>query len=292
MTQGGTVSRLRMVRSLARQGPLLIPGSGPDTAVYRTLMAASLPRLAGHRDHASRALARALCITALGRVPPEERTWMARIEARRRELSMGDTVVRAGFGAGVRSAENEAQDPSIPLSGAAQWMSLTPVWCTFLMRLVRELSPRSCLELGTGFGISGAYQAASLELNGSGMLTTLEGAPDYVSIAEQGFSALGLDKRVDLEVGPITETLDRVAARAAPIDFAFVDADHTEEATLQQFDAMLPHLSEAAIVVFDDVNWESGGMTRAWRAIRGHERTSLGLGFRRIGIGVISGSRY
>ena len=256
-------------------------------ALNRALMGVSVPRVAARRDRGSRALARALRTTALGRIPAQERSWATRIEARRRELALGDALVRPSFVDRTPAAQRD-EDPSILLAGASRWISLTPLWCTFLMRLVRELRPRSCLELGTGFGLSALYQAAALELNRAGTLTTLEGAPDYAAIAEQGFSVLGLDQRVALEVGPITETLGRVAARAAPIDFAFVDADHTEEATMEQFDAMLPHLSAAAVLVIDDVSWERGGMTRAWREIGRHARVSLALDLRRIGVAVVS----
>ena len=46
------------------------------------------------------------------------------------------------------------------------------------MRLVRELRPHSCLELGTGVGVSAGYQAAAMELNGVGRLLTLDGSAD------------------------------------------------------------------------------------------------------------------
>ena len=254
-------------------------------------MGLSVPRAAPLRDRGSGPLARALRTTALGRIPAGERGWATRIEARRRELSSRDAVVGPSFADRISAGDDEPQVPSIPVGGAAGWISLTPAWCAFLMRLVRELGPRSCLELGTGFGISTLYQAAALELNGAGTMTTVEGAPDYVPIAKEGFSAFGLDRRVEVEVGSITETLKEVAARSAPIEFAFVDADHTEEATLAQFDAMLPHLSDGAILVFDDVRWERGGMVRAWQEIVRHGRVSLALGMRRIGVAVVSGRR-
>jgi len=72
----------------------------------------------------------------------------------------------------------------------------------------------------------------------------------------------------------------------APVDYALVDADHTENATLEHFDRMLGYLSAGAIVVFDDINW-TDGMKRAWRAIRRHQRVSVALGVRRIGVTVI-----
>jgi predicted O-methyltransferase YrrM len=278
----------RMLRRLRRR--ILFPGSTPDSAAYRARMAASIPRLAGRTGEGSEALSRALRTTALGRLSSEERAWDARIEARRREFAAGEQTVPRGFSDGVGPADREGPNPSIPLSGASQWLSLTPVWCHFLMRLVRERKAHSCVELGTGFGVSGAYQAAALELNGAGLLTTLEGMPEYAAIAEQGFSSLGLGDHVDLRVGPIDETIGDAMEAARPIDCAFVDADHTEEATMRHFDAMLPHLSPGAVLVFDDVNWKQSGMTRAWRAIGRHERVSVSLTFERIGIVVCAES--
>jgi predicted O-methyltransferase YrrM len=232
-------------------------------------MAAALPRLAGRRDRASRSLATALRTTALGRVPPQERAWIERIEARRRELA---SVGRA---------------PSY-LPVASRWMSVPPAWGVFLMRLLRELCPRSCLELGTGFGISAAYQAAALELNGAGTLTTLEAADQWAGIAQQGLSTMELDARVELELGPIADTLQGVLKRTAPVDYALLDAEHTERATVEQFDALVPHLSATAVVVVDDIAW-SKEMRSAWRTISRRERISIPLGLRRVGIAVVNG---
>jgi predicted O-methyltransferase YrrM len=242
------------------------PDSRAVGPAYRLLMAASLPRIAARRDPASRALRRALWTTALGHIPRDEREWIARIEARRAELASGD------------------------VPEAARWMSVAPVWGRFLMRTVRELSPRSCLELGTGFGISAAYQATALELNGAGTLITFELDQVRGAIAEEGLSRLGLDRRVDLHMGPQSDSLGRVLQGAGAIDYAFLDADHSEEATLAHFEALLPHLARGAIVILDDINW-SEGMRRAWKAIAGHQRTSTTVELRRTGIVLIAGRR-
>jgi predicted O-methyltransferase YrrM len=228
------------------------------------LMAASAPRLAARRDRASRALHRALWTTAIGRIPREERAWIARVEDRRAELLAGEAgpVVR--------------------------WASIAPVWGRFLMRTVRELAPRSCLELGTAFGISAAYQAAALELNGAGTLTTVERNEGVTAIAEEGFSRLGLSRRVAIRVESLPDSLGSVLEPMSPIDYAFLDADHTENATLAHFAMLLPHLREGAIVVLDDINW-SDGMWRAWKSIAANERVSTVLKLRRVGIIVIAG---
>jgi predicted O-methyltransferase YrrM len=160
-------------------------------------------------------------------------------------------------------------------------------WVLVLMRLVRELAPRSCVELGTGLGISTAYQAAALELNGDGRLSTLDVSPERAAIAEQGLSELGLD-RAEVRVGRIEEELAEVLGSLSPVEYALVDAEHTEEATLGYFAALIPHLAENAVVVFDDIPW-TNELRRTWRAIRRNDRVSLGIGLGRLGIAVTSG---
>ena len=166
-------------------------------------------------------------------------------------------------------------------------MSLPPVLGRLVIRLVRELEPRSCLELGTGFGISTAYQAAALDLNGTGGLISLD-VGDITKLAQPGLERLGLGGRVELVPGLIEETLASACERAAPIDFALLDADHTEEGTVGAFDAIAPGLSGGAIVVCDDVNW-TDDMRRAWRTIAARGRVSATVTLRRLGIAIVAG---
>ena len=278
------------------QRRLFRPGSAASSVIYRALMAVSSPRMrvpqrrdGTAEDHAVHAVARALMTAAFGRLSTQERAWIARIEARRRELASSRALIRPRIAAGRSADANEAPEGPIPLA-ASMWLSLPRVWCVFLMRLIRELAPRSCLELGTGFGISSAYQAAALELNGAGALRTLEGAAAFAEVAERGLATLGLTERVEVRVGPIGDTLGEALEDAGPVEFAFLDADHREHPTLEHFNAILPHLSEGAVVVLDDINWGAEGMPRAWRAIRSHGRISVALGLRRVGLCVISGT--
>jgi predicted O-methyltransferase YrrM len=252
-------------------------------------MVGQLPRLACRRDPTSRAVAKALRTTAVGRIPREEREWIGRIEARRRQLAADETGVAPGFqpGAKGRSATWLASiEEPVPIWAIARMFSVPPAWGVFQLRLARELAPASCIELGTGLGLSTAYQAAALELNAAGTLATLEGAQGWAAIAAEGLSALGLAQRAEVRLGPIDDTLPDVARQMAPIDYAFLDADHSQEATLEHFEVILPHLSPRAVVLLDDITRDDE-MRRAWRAIsrRNYVSTSLPLG--RMGVVVI-----
>jgi predicted O-methyltransferase YrrM len=242
-------------------------------------------RLARAGDPALRSLARTLRSTAFGRHGPGEPEWIERIEARRRSLAADDKRISAEYvkgpdpatGRGVRSEED------IQLGIGVAFMSITSLWGRFLLKLVHERAPESVLELGTAFGISTAYQAAALELNGRGTLTTLDAAADWGRVAQEGLEELGLEGRVDRRVGWIDETLPAALADRAPIDFAYVDAEHEAEPTIGYFEAILPHLSAGSFVVFDDIAF-GPGMRSAWRAIRRHPRVSVSLNLGRMGV--------
>lgn len=254
------------------------------------------PRVASREHPRSNLFARALLDTGLGRVPSDEAQWIERVEARRQEIpfEMAAAGSPGPFGIGVATTRVDGA----PLPGEATRLarawgvcrsaSIPPVWGRFLTRLVRELDPSSCLELGTGFGLSAAYQAASLELNGNGRLVTLEAHDEAARIADRGFDDLGLAHRVELRYGLIDEMLPELLERIAPIDFAVLDAEHSEAATTRHFDAVLPYLADGAVAVLDDIT-ETDEMRRAWRTVIGRDRVSLALPLRRVGLVAVSG---
>lgn len=259
------------------------PDSPAVTVAHRGLMAAGAVRLARRREAGAQAVACALRSTAAGRIPPTERDWVARVEARRRELPSAMVAASGPDDSAVAVGADQRLDDAWQ---TCRWTSLPPVWGRFLIRLVVELAPRSCLELGTGLGLSAAYQAAALELNGAGSLVTLD-AHEASRIAERGFAALGLESRVRLEFGLIDETLSGLLERIEPIDYALLDADHSEAATVRHFNAVVPHLRAGAVALFDDIT-QTDEMRRAWRSAASHERVTVALGLRRLGIVVIA----
>lgn len=245
-------------------------------AYTRMRAAACLRRVRGRGSPGHRALARALSTTARGVTPAEERSWSERIESRREEL-------------GTRESPARSFEQGLPdhISGGALYVSMAPVHAAFLMRLVRELNPAQSIELGTGLGISTAYQAAALELNGSGAIDTVDGSAEWMEVATESLGSLGLGGRVRTHVGPIEAILAEPALAPAPAQYALIDAEHTKEATLAYWDGLLPHLAGDAVVVVDDIPW-TRDLRGAWRTIAAHPRVATGLTLGRIGIAVLA----
>jgi predicted O-methyltransferase YrrM len=58
------------------------------------------------------------------------------------------------------------------------------------------------------------------------------------------------------------------------LDFAYFDANHRFEPTVQYFEDCLPYIQNDSVFIFDDIYW-SEGMTRAWEHIKAHPRVTL-----------------
>ncbi|MBN1916652.1 MAG: class I SAM-dependent methyltransferase [Verrucomicrobia bacterium] len=215
-----------------------------------------------------------------GDLAPQEAEWFKRIETLRAELAASTRGMEVGD-YGSRSPE-EADHIEDEPAGAiktrtvgetCRLASVTPARARLLFRLVRAVKPSTCLELGTSLGISAAYQAAALDVNGGGRLVTLEGAPVLVAVARENLDRLGLNS-VTVVPGRFQDTLDDVLRRYAPIDFAFIDGHHDEKATVRYFEQIIPHCADPAVLLFDDTAW-SPGMGRAWRTIASDPRVAL-----------------
>jgi predicted O-methyltransferase YrrM len=221
----------------------------------------------------------------------EERESISRIEKYRSTLlGSEEEIAVIDYGAGDPDSNRSREEmdrgvESTALVADVCKASKPAFWAELLFRLVRELEPASCVELGTSLGISAAYQGTALRLNGKGSLITLEGSPETARIAVETFRYLDL-ANVSVEVGPFHQTLSGVLESAAPVDYFFNDGHHDRDAVIEYFDATKPHLSEDAVVVFDDISW-SPGMRKAWTEIEDDPRVSTSFDLREIGIALI-----
>ena len=225
----------------------------------------------------------------------EEKNWIDRIEYLRTEMNASTKpLTRTDYGAG-NSDSNRTQEEmragveiGDTLGHISQEVSKPAFWCCLLFKLVRTMHPSSCIEMGTAVGISAAYQAAALRLNGHGALVTLEGASSVADIAKNNFQQLGLDT-VEVVVGRFQDTLPDVLTKRQPVGYVFVDGHHDEQATLAYFEQILPFLAETALLVFDDIAW-SEGMKRAWNTIAHDRRVGVAVDLGPVGLCVIDSS--
>lgn len=161
---------------------------------------------------------------------------------------------------------------------------------TFLYLLVREFKPTAALELGTNVGVSSAYQAAALKLNGGGRLVTLESSPYRLRLAKRLHEKVGLTDYVTYRTGLFNETLGEALEASGPVDYAFVDGHHQYRPTLDYFDVICSRVKDKAIIVFDDIVW-SAEMRRAWREVKADKRVAVASDFGTMGVCVMAGNQ-
>jgi predicted O-methyltransferase YrrM len=90
--------------------------------------------------------------------------------------------------------------------------------------LARLASARRILELGTLGGYSTIWMARALPADGQ--LISLEADPRHAEVARADLAAAGVDRLVEVRVGPALETLPKLAEEGVgPFDLIFVDAD-------------------------------------------------------------------
>src|SRR6185295_3729424 len=95
--------------------------------------------------------------------------------------------------------------------------------------IARIQGARNILEIGTLGGYSTIWLARALP--SEGRLITLEVDPKHAEVARSNFRRAGLDKVIDLRLGPALETLPEIEAeRRAPFDLFFIDADKPNNA--------------------------------------------------------------
>ncbi|CQR64315.1 O-methyltransferase [Streptomyces leeuwenhoekii] len=94
-----------------------------------------------------------------------------------------------------------------------------------LLQLLAEIQgARHILEIGTLGGYSTIWLARALP--GDGRLVSLEYSAKHAEVAVRNIARAGLDRRVEVRVGPALESLPKLAdENPPPFDLVFIDAD-------------------------------------------------------------------
>ena len=132
----------------------------------------------------------------------------------------------------------------------------------FLFQLCHWMKPNLVVELGTSLGITTSYISKAYPAT----IYTFEGIKAIADEAIQVWQKLK-NQNIQLILGPIENTLPDFLSKNNPkIDIAIVDANHSYEATMLNFNTLLENMNETGCIVFDDIYW-SKDMAKAWNEI-------------------------
>jgi predicted O-methyltransferase YrrM len=128
-------------------------------------------------------------------------------------------------------------------------MQIGPDQGAFMALLVKLIGARRILEIGTFTGYSST--AMALALPADGRITCLDVSREWTDIARQAWTDAGVADRVDLRLGPATDTLATLENDG--FDMAFVDADKPNYDAY--YEGCLRVVRPGGLVLLDNVLW-------------------------------------
>lgn len=148
----------------------------------------------------------------------------------------------------LAAMEEKAMETNLPIVGRLVGR--------FLYLLTRLRQPTLVVELGSGFGYSAYWFARALGVRSKVVLTDY--SEENIAYARRVFGETGHSDRAEFRVGDAL----KIGREYENIDLLFIDIDKYQY--LDAIRAMLPRLSESALVIADNSLWhgmvaEEGG---------------------------------
>jgi predicted O-methyltransferase YrrM len=124
----------------------------------------------------------------------------------------------------------------------------------FMALLIHLLSARRTLEIGVFTGYSSL--SVALALPDDGRIIACDISDEWTSIARRYWREAGVERKIDLRLGPALKTLDDLIAQGqgGRFDFAFIDADKSNYANY--YDRALVLIRPGGLIAVDNVLWD------------------------------------
>ena len=156
-------------------------------------------------------------------------------------------------GAWLREPEalKELRAETAPMEEAG--MQIGPDQGQFMGFLVRAIGAKKCLEVGVFTGYSST--AVALALPEGGTIIACDVSEEFTNVAKRYWKKAGVEAKVELRLGPATDTLDAMIAdgQSGTFDFAFIDADKPNY--LAYYERALALLRKGGVLAADNVLW-------------------------------------
>ncbi|WP_426510089.1 O-methyltransferase [Dactylosporangium sp. McL0621] len=131
---------------------------------------------------------------------------------------------------------------------AEQGMQIAAEQAGFMTLLTRTVGARNAVEIGTFTGLSSIAIARGLAEGGR--LTCFDVSDEYTKIARRYWDRAGLADRIELRIGPASQTLSTLPAEPH-LDLVFIDADKT--GYLDYWEQLVPRMRPGGLILVDNV---------------------------------------
>jgi predicted O-methyltransferase YrrM len=119
--------------------------------------------------------------------------------------------------------------------------------------LIRLMGARRCLEVGVFTGYSSL--AVALALPADGRIVACDISEAWTAVARRYWAEAGVAGKIDLQLAPALQTLDRLigAGAAGSFDFAFIDADKANYKAY--YERALTLIRQGGLIAVDNTLW-------------------------------------
>ncbi|MEH2331442.1 class I SAM-dependent methyltransferase [Nostoc sp.] len=132
-------------------------------------------------------------------------------------------------------------------------MQISPEQGQFMSLLVQLIAAKKTLEVGVFTGYSSL--SVALALPADGKIIACDVSEEFTAIARRYWLEAGVADKIDLQLAPALETLERLLAtgQAETFDFAFIDAD--KENYDGYYERSLQLVRPGGLIAIDNVLW-------------------------------------
>jgi len=198
-----------------------------------------------------------------------------KIEEIRKELLRNNNTIKINdLGAGSKKHSSEKRK----ISDIAKYSLKSAKQASFLMRIANYINAENIIEIGTSLGITTMY----LSLLKQAKITTIEGDENIFKIANSNFKKLKIEN-INNICANFDDILPEIINKTTTIDLAFIDGNHTKEATLKYFELLKQKVHKNSVLVFDDIYW-SKDMGEAWEIIKKDSKVVVSIDLFHLGL--------
>ncbi len=174
------------------------------------------------------------------------------------------------FGAGSRVFKSNKRQ----ITQIAKTAGISSKRAELLFRLVKYFQPNSILEIGTSLGLATSALASG---NKNAKIISLEGCKETLSITKKTFQVSSFKFQVSNVAFINTEFSNYLGSPQVTTNnpqLIYFDGNHSQTATLEYFNLLLPTITNESVWIFDDIHWSSD-MENAWKSIKNHPKVKV-----------------
>ena len=168
-------------------------------------------------------------------------------------ISMNDALYDYLLSVSLRESDVLRRLRNETAGDAMARMQSAPEQGQFMALLVQLLGARRCLEVGVYTGYSTLWVAQALPPEGR--IIACDISEEWTSIARRYWAEAGVAERIELQLAPALETLQRLidTGQTGTFDFAFIDADKGNYANY--YEVILQLLRPGGLLAIDNTLW-------------------------------------